>query len=318
MDFNSNIVIRREINGLLPSTGFYMPKKFLIFQRIPITIWSLIAVAIGNAYSGSLTSFLTVPKLKTTINYLEELANNNEFKLTAEINTADADKFLRAISGYAQILGDSLRNNPHLLFRNYTEATENVLNNNAVYLRRYVLIRPFTQGDEIECKKIAGFTVMSTVNRTFFSALFRETTFQLMVFLSAVLFIIVGLPFFYCAVSVPLTVTFLYSAIWSSAMMKSLEIQNELSLVKQQYQESSDKTTFLVAEYYGPLLDLNPGENITFISISSFQGLEDELFNKSKRVHHTFVMNEDTPQLKPVLLNASKRQKNSFFTINLN
>jgi hypothetical protein len=94
MDFNSNIVIRREINGVLPSTGFYMPKKFLIFQRIPITIWSLIAVAIGNAYSGSLTSFLTVPKLKTTINYLEELANNNEFKLTAEINTADADKFL--------------------------------------------------------------------------------------------------------------------------------------------------------------------------------------------------------------------------------
>ena len=66
--------------------------------------------------------------------------------------------------------------------------------------------------------------------------------------------------------------------------MKSLEIQNELSLVKQQYQESSDKTTFLVAEYYGPLLDLNPGENITFISMSIFQGLEDELFNKSKRV----------------------------------
>jgi GNAT superfamily N-acetyltransferase len=158
------------------------------------------------------------------------------------------------------------------------------MSNSSKISQRYVLIRPFTQGDEIECKKIAGFTVMSTVNRTFFSALFRETTFQLMVFLSAVLFIIVGLPFFYCAVSVPLTVTFLYSAIWSSAMMKSLEIQNELSLVKQQYQESSDKTTFLVAEYYSPLLDLNPGENITFISISSFQGLEDELFNKSKRV----------------------------------
>ena len=127
------------------------------------------------------------------------------------------------------------------------------MSNSSKVPQRYVLIRPFTQGDEIECKKIAGFTVMSTVNRTFFSALFRETTFQLMVFLSAVLFIIVGLPFFYCAVSVPLTVTFLYSAIWSSATMKSLEIQNELSLVKQQYQESSDKTTFLVAEYYGPL-----------------------------------------------------------------
>jgi hypothetical protein len=63
-------------------------------ERIPITIWSLIAVVIGNAYSGSLTSFLTVPKLKTTINSREELANSDEFKLTVEINTADADKFL--------------------------------------------------------------------------------------------------------------------------------------------------------------------------------------------------------------------------------
>lgn len=149
--------------------------------------------------------------------------------------------------------------------------------------QRFVLIRPFSQGDEIDCKKIAGNTIMSTVNRTFFSALFRETIFQLMVFFAAVLFIIVGIPFFHCAVSVPLTIAILYASIWSSAMMKSLEIQNELSLVKQQYQES-DKTTFLVAEYYGPLIDLNPGENITFISMANFQGLEDELSSKSKRV----------------------------------
>lgn len=149
--------------------------------------------------------------------------------------------------------------------------------------QRFVLIRPYAQGDEIDCKKIVGSSIMSTVNRTFFSALFREATFQLMVFFSAVLFIIVGIPFFYCAVSVPLTITILYASIWSSAMVKSLEIQNELLLVKQQYQES-DKTTFLVAEYYGPLIDLNPGENITFISVSNFQGLADELSSKSKRV----------------------------------
>lgn len=70
-----------------------MPDNFLIFRRIPITIWSLIAVVIANAYSGTLISFLTVPKLKPTISSLEELANS-EFKLTAEINTADADRFL--------------------------------------------------------------------------------------------------------------------------------------------------------------------------------------------------------------------------------
>ena len=80
MDFNSNIAIRREHNGLLSTTGFYMPEKFNIFGRIPITIWSLIAVVIGNAYSGSLTSFLTVPKLKTTINSREEQANSDKLK----------------------------------------------------------------------------------------------------------------------------------------------------------------------------------------------------------------------------------------------
>lgn len=148
--------------------------------------------------------------------------------------------------------------------------------------QRFVLIRPFVKGDEIDCKGIAGRSVMSTVTRTFFSGLLRETTFQLMIFFSAILFIVVGVPFFYCAVSVPLTIAFLYSLVWSSAFMKSLEIQNELSLVKQQYQES-DKTVFLVAEYYGPMLDLTPGKDVTFINLSDSQGLEEELSLKSKK-----------------------------------
>lgn len=71
-----------------------MPDDFLIFRRIPIMVWSLIAVVIANAYSGTLTSFLTVPKLKPTISSIEELATSEDYKLTMEINTADAEKFL--------------------------------------------------------------------------------------------------------------------------------------------------------------------------------------------------------------------------------
>jgi hypothetical protein len=71
-----------------------MPDNFLIFRRIPIMVWSLIAVVIANAYSGTLTSFLTVPKLKPTISSIKELATSEDYKLTLEINTADADKFL--------------------------------------------------------------------------------------------------------------------------------------------------------------------------------------------------------------------------------
>lgn len=71
-----------------------MPDNFLIFRRIPIMVWSLIAVVIANAYSGTLTSFLTVPKLKPTISSIKELATSEDYKLTMEINTADAEKFL--------------------------------------------------------------------------------------------------------------------------------------------------------------------------------------------------------------------------------
>jgi len=136
--------------------------------------------------------------------------------------------------------------------------------------QRYVVIRPFTQEDEADCKRIAGDSIMSTVNRTFFSALLRETTFQLMIFFSAILFIIVGVPFFYCAVSAPLTVTLLYATIWSTTMMKSMEVQNEISLVKRQYQQS-DKTEFLVADYYGPLIDLDPKAPLAFNTPTEIQ-----------------------------------------------
>lgn len=134
--------------------------------------------------------------------------------------------------------------------------------------QRFVVIRPFSPGDEIDCKRIAGESVMATVRRTFFSALLRETTFQLMIFFAAILFIIVGVPFVYCAVSAPLTVVFLYLAIWSSTAMKSMEMQNEISLVKQQYQ-NSDKTECFVAEYYGPMIDFDNRASITFVTPSS-------------------------------------------------
>jgi len=94
-----------------------------------------------------------------------------------------------------------------------------------------------------------------------------------MIFFAAILFINVGLPFFYCAISAPITIAVLYITIWSNATMKSLEIRNELSLVKQQYQQS-DKTTFLVAVYYGPLIDLDQKAAFTFITPNELQGYE--------------------------------------------
>ena len=128
--------------------------------------------------------------------------------------------------------------------------------------QRFFIIRPFMKGDETACKQIIGESIMSSMGRTFASALFRETTFQLMIFMSAILFIIVGIPFHYCVISVPLTILGLYFVVWSSLLMKSLEAQHEMSLIKQQYQQT-DKTNFWIAEYYGPMIDFDPKAHIS-------------------------------------------------------
>ena len=134
--------------------------------------------------------------------------------------------------------------------------------------QRFVVVRPFFKSDEEDCKRILSESVMSTVKRTFYAALFRETTFQLMVFFSAILFIIVGLPFVYCAVSAPLTIAFLYLCVWSNSMVKSMEMQNEISSVKRQ---ETDKTECFVADYYGPLIDIDDKAAITFTTPHNIQ-----------------------------------------------
>ena len=50
-------------------------------------LWLLVMVVITNAYTGTLTAFLTVPKLEPTVNTLEELAVGGKFKLTVELNS---------------------------------------------------------------------------------------------------------------------------------------------------------------------------------------------------------------------------------------
>jgi len=133
--------------------------------------------------------------------------------------------------------------------------------------QRFVVVRPFVPGDEMQCKAIANQSTMSTVQRTFLSALFRETTFQLMVFCAAILFIIISVPFAYCAMSVPLTALLIYTTVWGVKMVTSMEIQNEISLVKQLYQHS-DKTNMFVAVYYGPMIDFDSNANISYIELS--------------------------------------------------
>lgn len=75
-------------------TSIYKRLKKRSTVSVAAAFWCLSAVVICNAYTGTLTSFLTLPKLKPIINSLEELAASNRYKLTAELNSAFTDTFL--------------------------------------------------------------------------------------------------------------------------------------------------------------------------------------------------------------------------------
>ena len=100
---------------------------------------------------------------------------------------------------------------------------------------RFLVVRPFAKGDEAACKEILAESMRSSVGRIFWSALLRETAVHVAVFLSAVLFILVGLPLTLSAVSLPLTLMGLYVAVWANTSVKILEVQHEMTLIKQQY-----------------------------------------------------------------------------------
>ena len=51
-------------------------------------------VVLVNAYTGTLMSYLTVPKLKPIVNTLEELAASSETKMTVDFELGKARMFL--------------------------------------------------------------------------------------------------------------------------------------------------------------------------------------------------------------------------------
>ena len=49
--------------------------------RILVGVWLLIATVLVNSYSGTVVSYLTVPKLKPSINTFEDLVENEDVGL---------------------------------------------------------------------------------------------------------------------------------------------------------------------------------------------------------------------------------------------
>lgn len=64
--------------------GNWCPYTTRLPLRILLISWLLSMVVIINAYLGVLTSLLTIPKLESTVDTIDQLATNGKLRVTAE------------------------------------------------------------------------------------------------------------------------------------------------------------------------------------------------------------------------------------------
>ena len=67
--------------------------KLRLSLRIFLGIWFLMMVVLINAYTGVLTSYMTVPKLKPIPQSLEQLATMKEYKVSVIKDSSLANSF---------------------------------------------------------------------------------------------------------------------------------------------------------------------------------------------------------------------------------
>jgi len=70
---------------------------------------------------------------------------------------------------------------------------------------------------------------MSSLGPTFRGMLFKEITFQLVILLSAIMFIFFGMPLTVCLVVIPIVVILVYVGTYISFAIKLAEIDEEIS-----------------------------------------------------------------------------------------
>ncbi|EFX85933.1 hypothetical protein DAPPUDRAFT_237374 [Daphnia pulex] len=86
--------------------------------RVLTGVWVLCAMVLVNCYTGIVTSSLTTPKMKPTINSFEDLAASKDIRIVLRSDTSMGDQILRATSGVYKVFGDQARRYPNQLVDN--------------------------------------------------------------------------------------------------------------------------------------------------------------------------------------------------------
>ncbi|KYQ55338.1 hypothetical protein ALC60_05767 [Trachymyrmex zeteki] len=154
-----------------------------------------------------------------------------------------------------------------------------------------VIVRAFKPGDETGCKKLIRDCVMSSLGATFCGMLFKEITFQLIILLSAIMFIFFGMPLTVCLLVVPVVIALIYVGTYATFAAKLTEINGEVTNIPRLYM-SNAFSCFWVAEAFEPYL----------------------MTQQPKEVHYTVMREEQFYQAK---LNVSLQTKKIVGTVGL-
>jgi len=154
-----------------------------------------------------------------------------------------------------------------------------------VVMSHIVIVRPFKPGDEMGCKKLIRESVMSSLGATFRGMLFKEITFQLIILLSAIMFIFFGMPLTVCLLIVPIVVALIYVATYLSFVAKLVEINGEVSNIPRLYM-SNAFSCFWVAEAFEPcLMTRHPKEvHYTIVTEKQFYQINMGVSMQAKKI----------------------------------
>jgi len=137
----------------------------------------------------------------------------------------------------------------------------------AVALPSYLCcVRPYEPRDILAVKTLVSESTTSTVWPFFTAALFRETFWELLIALLAVLFVVFGVPGDLCLMTVPGFVACVLAAIWAAHQIKVVASQSDINNIPDTYQ-TSPRTQFWVAELYEPLTGVAGRYQLTFVTL---------------------------------------------------
>ena len=75
-------------------SGNHLSSKEKFSLRLAVGLWCLTMIVLVNAYSGTLTSYLTVPKLEPIVNTLAELSLRTNTEITSDFEKESTQMFL--------------------------------------------------------------------------------------------------------------------------------------------------------------------------------------------------------------------------------